>query len=66
MSRPSRVGAEADPLVRRCAVADEGEHLLAGERQLHGAAPGALGGQQRQHLVRVRRPLGAEAAAHVR
>ena len=47
--RPSRVGAEADPLQGRRAVADEGEHLLAGQRELH-RRPGRLGGQHGEHL----------------
>ncbi len=65
VSRPSRVGAEPDPLDRRRAVAGQREHLLAGERELHRPADVARAIAASDD-VRPRRALRAEPAADVR
>ena len=59
------IGAEAQPLDRRGAVADEGEHLLPGCRELH-RPPAELRGQRGDDHGRLRRALRAEAASDVR
>ena len=66
VSRPSVVGAEAQALDRRRAVAGEREHLRALERELHRAPRHRLRGHDGEHGGRVDHALGAEAAADER
>ena len=63
---PVGVGGQLHPLDRRRAVAGEGEHLLAGQRELHRPAGHGAGRHRGEHDVGVRRALRAEAAADVR
>jgi len=60
------VRAETDPLYRRGAITDPGEHLLAGERELYGNALDHLRGQRGEDGVGVGQPLRAEAATDER
>ena len=59
------VRPQTDPLDGRRAVADEGEHLLSGERQLHRPPGDRLGCQCHRRHVGVGPALGAEAATDV-
>ncbi|CAM4439420.1 hypothetical protein NONI108955_28415 [Nocardia ninae] len=59
------VRAQPDALDGRGSVADQREHLLAGERQLDRSAAAALRGEQCENVVGMRGAFGPEAAADV-
>ena len=63
---PVGVGTEADPLDGRRAVADEGEHLLSGQREFDRSPAAHPGGHRGEDDVGVDERLGPETAADVR
>jgi hypothetical protein len=58
------IGPKTDALDRRRAIADQREHLLPRERELDGP-PRCLRSHHGEDHVRMREPLGAEAAADI-
>ena len=60
-----RVGAHAQPLPARRAMADGTEHLLTPQHQFH-RPPGQFRGEDAEHLRALEQALAAETAAEER